>query len=330
MNDAISVRAFGPEHAVAVRNLFIRVNRLLAPPEMKDAFENYIQRSLVEEIDRISEYYSGKNGGFWVAVDGQGLAGMFGLEPSGELGMELRRMYVDPERRKQGIARKMLAFAENECRRRNRPTMDLSTSELQAAALSLYRSSGYILVREEVAGTASNKTLGGGIRRFHFSKDLLREERGIPAIAIRDPLPADWTEWHRMWSENCAHLGVALSQAHDRELWHRIMDPKHPTGALVCGTPDHDGSLLGLAHYVLHPHTFSLKMVCYLEDLWIEPSVRRGGIGRSLIDALVARGKEQDWRRLYWHTEADNLAARSLYDRIAPATSYVRYDIALP
>ena len=276
MNDAISVRAFGPEHAVAVRNLFIRVNRLLAPPEMKDAFENYIQRSLVEEIDRISEYYSGKNGGFWVAVDGQGLA------------------------------------------------------ELQTAALSLYRSSGYILVREEVAGTASNKTLGGGIRRFHFSKDLLPEERGIPAIAIRDPLPADWTEWHRMWLENCAHLGVALSQAHDRELWHRIMDPKHPMGALVCGTPDHDGSLLGLAHYVLHPHTFSLKMVCYLEDLWIEPSVRRGGIGRSLIDALVARGKEQDWRRLYWHTEADNLAARSLYDRFAPATSYVRYDIALP
>jgi len=175
MDDAITVRAFRPEDADAVRNLFIRVNRLLAPPEMKEAFERYIHRSLSEEIDRIPEYYSGKDCGFWVAVDGQGLAGMFGLEPSGELGMELRRMYVDPERRKQGIARKMLAFAENECRRRNRPTMDLSTSELQPAALSLYRNSGYTLLREEVAGTASNKTLGGGIRRFHFSKDLSRD-----------------------------------------------------------------------------------------------------------------------------------------------------------
>jgi putative acetyltransferase len=50
--------------------------------------------------------------------------------------------------------------------------MDLSTSELQGDALSLYRSSGYQLVREEVAIAASNKTLGGGIRRYHFTKLL--------------------------------------------------------------------------------------------------------------------------------------------------------------
>jgi GNAT superfamily N-acetyltransferase len=326
---AIKVRGFTDADAAEVRELFITVNRQMAPGHLKQAFEDYIALSLKEEIDRIRDYYDTKQGGFWIARAGDRLVGMFGLESSSTDAMELRRMYVAPTVRRQGIARTMLQFAEAECQRRHRSRMNLSTSELQSDALSLYRNSGYKLVQEEVASAASNKAVGG-IRRFHFSKDLLREERGMPAIAIRDPLPADWTEWHRMWSENCAHLGVSLSQAHDRELWRRIMDPKHPMGALVCGTPDHDGSLLGLVHYVLHPHTFSLKMVCYLEDLWVAPSVRRGGIGRSLIDALVARGKEQDWRRLYWHTEADNLAARSLYDRIAPATSYVRYDIALP
>lgn len=168
----ISIRPFRPYDAAAVRDLFFRVNRLLAPPAMKEAFEGYIQRSLAEEVDRVAEYYLKRNGGFWVAVDDRGLAGMFGLEPSGEHGMELRRMYVDPERRKQGIARQMLGFAEDECRRRNRPTMDLSTSELQPAALALYRNAGYVLMREEVAAEASNKTLGGGIRRYHFTKAL--------------------------------------------------------------------------------------------------------------------------------------------------------------
>jgi putative acetyltransferase len=48
----------------------------------------------------------------------------------------------------------------------------LSTSELQPAALELYRRAGYRLVQEVVAEQASNKTLGGGIRRFHFEKDL--------------------------------------------------------------------------------------------------------------------------------------------------------------
>ncbi|RTL71372.1 MAG: N-acetyltransferase [Hyphomicrobiales bacterium] len=169
---AITIRPFRSDDAAAVRDLFIRVNRLLAPAEMKEAFEAYIQRSLEEEVDRITEYYAERNGRFWVAVDDRALVGMFGLEPSEEDAMELRRMYVDPQSRKQGIARQMLRFAEDECRRRNRLTMHLSTSELQSAALALYRNSGYVLVREETATKASNKTLGGGIRRYHFTKAL--------------------------------------------------------------------------------------------------------------------------------------------------------------
>ena len=98
---------------------------------MAEAFEVYIASSLREEIDQISDYYGRKNGGFWVAVASEKVVGRFGLEPSSPEAMELRRMYVDPEARRQGIARKMLSFAEDECRRRNRPRMDLSTSELQ-------------------------------------------------------------------------------------------------------------------------------------------------------------------------------------------------------
>jgi GNAT superfamily N-acetyltransferase len=170
--DDTEIRDFAPDDAVGVRELFIRVNRLLAPAGMKDAFEAYIARSLNEEIDRVFDYYREREGGFWVAVDSKKIVGIFGLESSGDDAMELRRMYVDPDLRRRGIARRMLHFAEEECRRRGRPRMDLSTSELQQEALSLYRNAGYELVREEVAVAATNKTLGGGIRRYHFSKIL--------------------------------------------------------------------------------------------------------------------------------------------------------------
>ena len=66
-------------------------------------------------------------------------------------------------------------------------------------------------------------------------------------------------------------------------------------------------------------------MVCYLEDLWIEPSVRGAGWGRKFIDALIARGRDRGWRRIYWHTGADNVAARRLYDRVTRVTDYVRF-----
>ncbi len=172
MADEIKIRAFSPDDAAAVRELFIRVNRLLAPPEMKDAFDAYIARSLTEEIDRVSDYYREREGGFWVAVDKKKIVGTFGLESSGDNAMELRRMYVTPDLRRRGIARRMLRFAEEECRRRGRPRMNLSTSVLQREAIVLYRNAGYELVREEVADAASNKTVGGGIHRYHFSKIL--------------------------------------------------------------------------------------------------------------------------------------------------------------
>ncbi len=172
MNDHIIIRPFAEADAPEVRELFIRINRLLAPADLKDAFEAYIVSALREEIDRISEYYGEKSGAFWVAVIGIRVVGMFGLEPSGPEAMELRRMYVDPDWRRRGIAQKMLQFAEDHCRIHHLSRLDLSTSEVQSEALSFYRNAGYQLVREEVAGSPSNKTVGGGIRRYHFQKSL--------------------------------------------------------------------------------------------------------------------------------------------------------------
>jgi oligopeptide/dipeptide ABC transporter ATP-binding protein len=62
--------------------------------------------------------------------------------------------------------------AGDECRRRDIPRLELSTSKLQHATLALYRQVGYLLLRKEVAETASNKTVGGGIRRYYFAKTL--------------------------------------------------------------------------------------------------------------------------------------------------------------
>jgi putative acetyltransferase len=151
----VTIRPFREEDdASEVRELFIMVNRLLSPPSIRDAFEAYIARSLTEEMDRVAAYYRERGGGFWVALREAKLVGMFGLERATPDAMELRRMYVDPSARRSGIARLMLGFAEAECRRLNVRRLALSTSELQPAALELYRHAGYRLLREVVAEQA--------------------------------------------------------------------------------------------------------------------------------------------------------------------------------
>jgi putative acetyltransferase len=65
-----------------------------------------------------------------------------------------------------------IRFAEDECRRRNIDRLVLSTAEIQTAALALYRSAGYKLVRIETADMLTNKTVGSGLRRYFFAKAL--------------------------------------------------------------------------------------------------------------------------------------------------------------
>lgn len=146
MHDArIVIRPFADADQQAVRDLFVRINRELASPEMREAFEAYIARSLAEEIGRIHAYYAERKGGFWIAEDpDSGLVGMFGLESGPEDGTaELRRMYVDPQARRRGVARAMLRRAEEEAVSAGHHRMVLSTSELQKAALAFYRAAGY-------------------------------------------------------------------------------------------------------------------------------------------------------------------------------------------
>lgn len=168
----IAVRPFKAGDAGAVRALFITANRLMAPPRMNAQFEDYIARALREEIDDIARYYASRGGRFYVATIADELIGMFGLERAQTHVAELRRMYVDPQVRRRGIARKLLEIAESEARKAGHTRMVLSSSELQPAALALYRAAGYREVRQGVATHATNKTLGGTVRRFHFEKTL--------------------------------------------------------------------------------------------------------------------------------------------------------------
>jgi putative acetyltransferase len=166
-----AIRRYHPHDQEAVADLFVRVNRSLAPPSMEAAFEDYVARSLAEEIGRIDQYYdAGRKRSFWVVDDGRQLLGNFGLEPVDESTIEVRRMYVDFPFRRTGIARAMLLHAEKCAGQDGFIRIVLSTSSLQQPALALYRSAGFELVREEIATAQNLKTVGNGILRYYLEK----------------------------------------------------------------------------------------------------------------------------------------------------------------
>ena len=146
-------------------------------------------------------------------------------------------------------------------------------------------------------------------------------------LAIREAASQDRAAWQALWQENCAHFGAEdMSPAVVDGLWLRIRDPDFPLQAWLATS---EAGAIGLAHTIQHPHTFSLRPVCCLEDLWVSPQARGSGVASALIDHLVRLGERQGWRRLYWETATDNDAARRLYDRLAKRRSVVTYQIEM-
>jgi putative acetyltransferase len=167
------IRPYEARDCQSVREIFLKANRDLAPPDLADRFTSYVAAALSEEIDKISEYYRpGARRGFWVAQDQTDVIGFFGIEPAGARACEIRRMYVAPERRRLGVGRRLLAEAERQCLAHGAEKAMLSTSEIQSAAIAMYRSAGYRVIRELKADEMSSRTVGGGIRRFIFEKTL--------------------------------------------------------------------------------------------------------------------------------------------------------------
>src|SRR5689334_7470464 len=110
---SLSIQPYRGSDRQAVIDLFIEVNRALAPPDMREAFAAYVENSLAEEIGRIDQYYdAGRGRSLWAATDGDRLLGHFGLEPVGNGAIEIRRMYVAPSVRRRGVASAMLLHAE--------------------------------------------------------------------------------------------------------------------------------------------------------------------------------------------------------------------------
>lgn len=156
-----------------VAALWTRVNRELAPPHMRELFEEYITFAINGELKHLSDVFSeAKRNAVWVVETDGKIIGTFGIESCGEDSTELRRMYLDQAYRGQGLALSMLRRAEAQARDLGFSRMILSTSEVQKAALTFYRKSGYRLAKTEVADSLSTKTAGGGLMRFYFEKAL--------------------------------------------------------------------------------------------------------------------------------------------------------------
>ena len=111
----------------------------------------------------------------------------------------------------------------------------------------------------------------------------------------------------------------------NREFFSRFVEGA-PDGWLLAAWSG--GVPVAFACFYRHKSSLSATDTVLMNDLFVDPDRRGGGIGRALIDAGLELAREAGASCLEWSTAPDNHRAQRLYDSTgASRTTWITYEL---
>jgi len=144
-------------------------------------------------------------------------------------------------------------------------------------------------------------------------------------IVIDALRPTDREDWQSLAEGYKLFYNTPTTAAEYDAAWARLL-----TGdGVYCLVARLQGRLVGIAHYLFHGAVWSETPSCYLQDLFVDETLRGQGIARKLIERVAEVARERGAVRYYWQTMQDNTQARLLYDKVARFKGFIRYDYSM-
>lgn len=143
-------------------------------------------------------------------------------------------------------------------------------------------------------------------------------------VIVRDITPADHDAWRPLFHAYGVFYETDLPDDVLGHVWSAIRGD-----AIRAFVAEQDGHVVGFAHVRTHVATFSVGEDWYLEDLFVDPTVRGGGVGTAILEHLVKIARYEGGGTLRWVTAESNVTAQRVYDRIAKRTTWVTYEVEL-
>ncbi|WP_256999454.1 GNAT family N-acetyltransferase [Microbacterium sp. SZ1] len=108
----------------------------------------------------------------------------------------------------------------------------------------------------------------------------------------------DHAEWLDLWNGYLTFYEARLDDATTAATFARLIDGRSDIHGAIAR--DSNGATVGIVHWLTHPATWTTTDYCYLEDLFVAPDVRGGGIGRALIEHVRAWAEQNRSAKVYW------------------------------
>jgi ribosomal protein S18 acetylase RimI-like enzyme len=145
----------------------------------------------------------------------------------------------------------------------------------------------------------------------------------MTALTVTRDIGRFRAEWDVLYAGYAAYYKVEQTQEMRDRTWSWIAD-----GRIICLMAlDAEGRPVGIAHIREFLRPLMSSLAGYLDDLYVDPAQRGGGVVDALFDAATTLGREKNWSVIRWITRDDNYRARSVYDKRATRTNWITYDL---
>ncbi len=115
------------------------------------------------------------------------------------------------------------------------------------------------------------------------------------------------------------HTGPIASPEHIEQ---SFFGPSSPIHIYVM---EHENQIVGMAHLMVYPSTFTNKHQAILQDFVIAQSHRGQGLGRKFMQFLSELALEKNYRKIDWLFLKDNEPAAEFYKKIAHISEGVSF-----
>jgi GNAT superfamily N-acetyltransferase len=133
-------------------------------------------------------------------------------------------------------------------------------------------------------------------------------------VQIRAATEADVGLLFDLIRELAAYEKLGDEVAGDAEVLRRSLFEEKAAEALLLETSD--GEAVGYAIFFTTFSTFECRSGIWLEDVYVRPEHRRGGIGRAVMEHLAQLAQERDQVRLEWVALDWNEPALNFYAKL--------------
>ena len=142
-------------------------------------------------------------------------------------------------------------------------------------------------------------------------------------IAVRPIEQADEETWRKHWhAYNEFYKRVdSITEKITATNFERFLSKDSP---IQCAVAVADDKLVGFATWYPHSNTATVEEIIYLNDLFVDPEARNGGVGRKLIEHVYGVA-DKAGMAVYWHTQFFNHRAQLLYTKVANRTDFIMY-----